>query len=156
MTHPILSVFDCTVFAQALINPEGPAGMCLAAAQAGRVRLFVSDFVIQEIHELPQKLSARLRITPERVLALILDLAKYTEPIDEVPERFTYPRDPDDAHYVNLAVAADAVFLVSRDNDLLELANDENFQRRFPTLRILNPPQFLSAVRAMVPTPKGR
>jgi putative PIN family toxin of toxin-antitoxin system len=142
MTQPIRVVFDCTVFAQALINPKGPAGSCLTAAQGGQVRLFVSDFVIREIHELPQKLPTRLCVTPERVHALILDLAKYTEPIDKVPEVFMYQRDPDDAHYVNLADAAKATFLVSRDKDLLDLAFDDDFKSRFPNLRILNPPQF--------------
>ncbi len=150
MTQPILAVFDCTVFAQALINPEGPAGLCLSAAQAGRVRLFVSDFVIREIHELPQKLPARLRVTPERVLAFILDLAKYTEPIDTVPERFTYQRDSDDAHYVNLADASNASFLVSRDKDLLDLAFDDDFKSCFPKLCILNPPRFVREVEAML------
>jgi len=143
MMPPIPAVFDCTVFAQALINPDGPAGSCLSAAQAGRVRLFVSDFVIREIHELSRKLPARLQVTPERVLALILDLAKYTEPIDTVPDGFTYRRDPDDAHYVNLADAAKASFLVSRDKDLLDLAFDDDFNSRFANLRIISPPQFL-------------
>ena len=143
MMPPITAVFDCTVFAQALINPQGPAGSCLTASQAGQLRLFVSDFVIREIYELPQKLPARLRVTPERVLALILDLAKYTEPIDNVPEHFTYQRDPDDAHYVNLAEAAKATFLVSRDKDLLDLTNRDDFTSRFPNLRIMSPPQFL-------------
>jgi predicted nucleic acid-binding protein len=63
MTQPLPAVFDCTVLVQALVNPEGPAGACLVAAQEGRVRLFVSDFVIREIHELPQKLRARLGVT---------------------------------------------------------------------------------------------
>ena len=38
-----------------------------------------------------------------------------------VPNLFALDRDPKDAKYVNLAIAAGADFLVTRDNDLLEL-----------------------------------
>jgi predicted nucleic acid-binding protein len=49
---------------------------------------------------------------------------------------------------VNLAVAAQANLIVSRDKDLLDLGNparpeSTEFHRRFPTLRILEPVQFL-------------
>jgi predicted nucleic acid-binding protein len=71
---PIPVVFDCTVFAQALINPKGPAGACLSAAQQNRLRLFISNYVIQEIRELPTKLPPRLGVTDERIEALIIDL----------------------------------------------------------------------------------
>lgn len=142
MSEPLLAVFDCTVFAQALINPEGPAGSCLTAAQAGHVRLFVSDYVIQEIRELPQKLPARLGVTSERVLTFILDLAKYSEPVENIPDTFAYDRDQDDAHYVNLAEAVKATFLVSRDNDLLDLMKNDGFKTRFPNLRVMSPPHF--------------
>ena len=74
--QPLRAVFDCTVFLQALINWRGPAGACLSAAQDGKVRLFVSDFVLLEIWELPQKLSAKLGVTPDRVARFLLDLAK--------------------------------------------------------------------------------
>ena len=41
--------------------------------------------------------------------------------LEAFPELFAYARDPDDAHYVNLALAADAKLIVSRDKDLLDL-----------------------------------
>ncbi len=67
------------------------------------------------------------------------------------PELFAYQRDPEDAHYVNLAVAADARLIVSRDKDLLDLmdlAKPEaaDFQNRYPALRILSPVEFLREV----------
>jgi uncharacterized protein len=137
-------VFDCTVFAQALINPRGPAGACVIAAQSGRLRLFISEYVLAEVRELPGKLPPKLRVDAGRVEAFIFDLAKYSELIEAVPELFVYPRDPDDAHYVNLAMAAQARLIVSRDRDLLDLmdpatADARDFQARFPTLRVTDP-----------------
>jgi predicted nucleic acid-binding protein len=68
--------------------------------------------------------------------------------LDPVPEVFTYPRDPDDEAYVNLALAACAPYLVSWDKDLLDLANEstaegKGFRQRFPDLSILDPVAFL-------------
>jgi predicted nucleic acid-binding protein len=50
--------------------------------------------------------------------------------------------------YVNLAVAAGAGYLVSRDRDLLDLMDQatavgKEFGQRFPGLRIMDPAAFL-------------
>jgi uncharacterized protein len=150
---PILAVFDCTIFTQALINPRGPAGACLTAAQKGHVRVFVSDHVLREIRELPAKLPDRLGVTSERVDGLVLDVVKYAELIENVPADFTYDRDPDDAPYVNLAGAANARFLITRDRDLLDLMDSAEFTRRFPGLQILDPPAFLRVLEAAFARP---
>ncbi len=153
MNPPIPAVFECTVFAHALINPRGPAGGCLAGAQRGQVRVFVSKYCLQEIRELSTKLPPRLGIAAERVDRFILDLAKYTEPVEDVPVEFTYDRDPDDAPYVNLASAAKARFLVTRDRDLLDLMQSAEFTTRFPGLEIIEPSVFLRRVEAAFAKP---
>jgi predicted nucleic acid-binding protein len=71
--------------------------------------------------------------------------------MESVPERWMYARDPDDAHYVNLALTAEAELIVSRDNDLLTLMDrhspdGKNFANQFPRLTILTPPAFLKHV----------
>jgi len=50
--------------------------------------------------------------------------------------------------YLNLAVGTEAVFLVSRDNDLLDLMTDftdeaKDSRRRYRRVNILNPVEFL-------------
>ena len=148
---PIPVVFDCTVLAQALMNPRGPAGACLSAAQRGQVKLFVSDYVLQEVRELPDKLPVRLGATLESVESLIQDLAKYAEFVASVPAGFVYPRDQDDAHYVDLAIACGAYLIASRDNDLLDLMNDSNaegwaLRARYPMFRVITPPALLGLI----------
>jgi uncharacterized protein len=68
--------------------------------------------------------------------------------IADVPGQFQYDRDPKDEPYVDLALAAQAVYLVSRDKDLLELTADEGFRERFPGLMVLDPAALL---REMAP-----
>ena len=56
-----------------------------------------------------------------------------------MPLVFAYPRDPKDEPYINLAIAADADYLTSRDNDLLDLMQDPDFTTRFPGIQVLDP-----------------
>ena len=143
-------VFDCNVFLQALASPDGPAGRCVAFAFEGKAKLFISTHVLNEIREVASSaiVIRKLRIRPDRLDALIENLPKAAVLIPVVAEVWTYDRDPDDAHYVNLALAARASLVVSRDRDLLDLMDISKphaaeFQRRFPSLKILDPLQFL-------------
>ena len=66
-----------------------------------------------------------------------------------MPQVYQHPVDPDDSHYVNLAVKAEARLIVSRDRHLLMLADParkeaQDFRQRFPALRILDPVQLLT------------
>ena len=45
-------VFDCNVFAQALLNPRGMAAQCLDLPRHGDVELFASEYVLQEVRDL--------------------------------------------------------------------------------------------------------
>ena len=126
-------VFDCNVFAQALLNQQGPAGRCLELAQARRVELFVSEFVLDEISELHLKLPARAGITAEDTEDLAKAARSFAKVLDPVPAIYAHPIDPDDSAYVNLALAAKAPLIVSRDRHLLGL-NDprDNLVERIP------------------------
>jgi predicted nucleic acid-binding protein len=65
-----------------------------------------------------------------------------------VPQVFSYDRDPKDARYVNLAIAAEARYLVTWDRDLLALADasrpeGREFQAAYAALRIVTPSELL-------------
>ena len=150
MTATTRVVFDCNTFVQALAAPEGPAGQCVQLAIEGKVSLFISPSVLGELREVTSrpKVIAKLHLVTERMEDFFETLEIAATLLAGFPEVFSYQRDPDDAHYVNLALAADAKLIVSRDKDLLDLMDVSkpeagDFQNRFPSLRILNPVQFL-------------
>jgi predicted nucleic acid-binding protein len=73
--------------------------------------------------------------------------------VPHVQEQWTYDRDPDDAHYVNLALAVGARLIVSRDKDLLDLMKESSqpgtaLRAQHLEFRVLTPPQFLAIVEA--------
>ena len=150
MNSPERVVFDCNIFFQALISPAGPAGKALDAVAEGRCLLFVSEFVIDELKDITSRphLVARFNLTAERVAFFLDSIAEIATTLDDVPAVFEFPRDPKDAHYVDLAIAAQAKLIVSRDLDLLSL-NDPltpegcDFRVRFPNLQILTPTELM-------------
>lgn len=150
MPSAVRCVFDCNTLLQALARPSGPAGKCVELALRGEVSLFLSPFVIAELRDVAArpKVATRLKLEPIRVAEFIAALEIAAAVLENFPTLFSYERDPDDAHYVNLALAAGARLIVSRDDDLLDLMKEkalvaEEFRRRFPALRILNPVAFL-------------
>jgi putative PIN family toxin of toxin-antitoxin system len=112
--------------------------------------LFISEFVLDELRDVTSRSSivARFRFTDERLKLFLESLVELATMVGDVPHVFEFPRDPKDARYVDLAVAAQAKLIVSRDRDLLSLgdsatADGRDFKSRFPELQILTPTELL-------------
>lgn len=126
-THRV--VFDCVVCAQPIINARGPAGACVELCRRGVLLLCLSDYLIDEIRQLPAKLSPRMRIDDARIERFLNDLGSFSIRIDAVPDVYHLARDPDDSHYIDLAIPAGA-----------------DFRKRFSAVRILTPEQLLTEI----------
>jgi len=145
------AVFDCVVYLQGAARRHSPAAACFRLVEQGRVTLCLSPQVLAEVNDvlsrplLQQKFPS---LTPEWVGTFVANVERQALLVTDVAEVFSADRDPDDAPYVNLAVAAGARYLVTRDNDLLDLMKEElpegkDFRQRFPGLTILDPVAFL-------------
>lgn len=144
-------VFDCNLIVQALLSPNGKAAECRRRVLAGEATLYISRQVVAEITEVLQRPSIRKfvpSLTREQIETFWEETAADAVFLHNVPEEFHYPRDPDDEPYVNLAIVARATYLVSRDNDLLDLARTHSaeaqaFRTRYPMLKIVDYIEFL-------------
>ncbi|MFN0124233.1 MAG: putative toxin-antitoxin system toxin component, PIN family [Blastocatellia bacterium] len=154
-----LVVFDTVAIVQGVINPKGAAGKCLACFHAGEIAVAISRAALREISDVLSRPALRDRfpqITDEKVVWLtgkLLDEGLY---VRNVPSHFTYPRDPKDEPYINLAIEVAADFLVSRDHDLLDLMDwhreeGREFQKRFRALRMVTPEEFLRGMEQPAP-----
>ena len=142
-------VFDCMVFLQAVGRPEGPARACFHLVDEGKTTLFVSSGVLAEVRDVLARPKTRQRfplLTPEAIDEFLRNVEEKAAVIAVVPNVFALPRDPKDELYVNLALAAGASYLVTRDKDMLDLMNDKDFRARYPALTILDPVAFLRAI----------
>lgn len=144
-------VFDCMVYLQATVSESGPAATLLRLIDNDALSLFVSNDILEEIREVLSRPKIRKRnpeITDERVDALINRVLEKATVINDVQQHFIYSRDPKDEKYVNLAVEAEVNYLISRDNDLLDLMightdDCKDFRRRFRQLKVIEPVEFL-------------
>ncbi|MCC6494018.1 MAG: putative toxin-antitoxin system toxin component, PIN family [Pirellulales bacterium] len=155
---PLSAVYDCNVLLQAMILPRGPARAAIEAVRDGRLALFLSEYITEELQRAASRpqFAVRFSLTGEKVTAFMASLAQISHYVPTVPSVLECSRDPGDAHYIDLAVAAPAALIVSRDNDLLALGNrstteGRDFAARFPGLTILTPPQLLQLLQASSP-----
>ena len=155
ISSPPKAVYDCNIFVQALINLNGPAGRCFEKAKDGHALLIASPFILAEVREIHSKTPAKYGITTEQTDELARAITSIATIVTDVPSVYHHPYDPDDSHYIDLALKADALLIVSRDRHLLMLMDSVrkealDFQTRFPTLQILDPIQFLHQLETQV------
>ncbi len=156
------AVFDCNFYLRAVVGTSGPAFDCLTLLGTSAYTLFISQDILNEIEEVllrPVLQQNFLALTPERIAALLQRLHAQAILIYNVPETFRYTRDPDDEIYVNLALVTNARYLVTYDNDLLDLARTEtetarSVRHRFPHLQIVDPLTFLQALASTKQQPE--
>jgi putative PIN family toxin of toxin-antitoxin system len=144
-------VFDCNILLQAVARERSVAAKCLNLAESGLIQLFVSREVLSEVEDVLNRPEIRAHfpdLSDEIVGAFLKRLQNLSMLVRLVPKKFSYPRDEGDEPYINLAVAAGADFIISRDRDLLDLMSghtDEGkeFRQRFRPLRVVEPVEFL-------------
>ena len=154
----ISAVFDGMVFLQAVGSRTGPAAACLSLVEQKHVKLLVSAEILEEVRDILYRPGVRKgfpTLTDEIVDEFIDHVVDLAHAIEQVPVAYRLDRDPDDECYLNLAIAAQAPLLVSRDKDLLDLMKDDAFRKAYPTLAIVDPPSFLAHVRAEIAKSTG-
>jgi len=147
-----VAVFDAGVLLQAAGSPAGPSGRCLELAWNGLITLQISAVGLEEISDVLFRPKVRKKfrlLDDERVQTFLHELQAAAQMVRDVPELVRYPRDPDDEYILNLALATKASHIVSRDNDLLDLANVNNhfgieIRKLAPALSIVKPEEFLA------------
>ena len=150
-------MFDCNVYLQAASRGKSLAAECLRLVEKGLVRLYLSEAVFAEVEDVLNRPEIRNHfrtLTDEVIEAFLLRLRRNSQIIRRILKKFNYSRDPDDEIYINLAVEAKADYIVSRDNDLLDLMTDhtieaKEFRQRFRSLKVIEPLEFLKEVRTL-------
>ncbi len=141
----IRALLDANLFISYLLSSTrltSAMGAILAAAAEERfVLLFTAGVADEIVHKVAERRDLAARITPDEVADLLAAL----DEIAETVPRLTGPlpsvsRDPKDDYLIAHAVSASADYLVSWDKDLLDL-------RQIDGLKLVNPPQFLQALR---------
>ena len=156
-TTDILAVFDCNILIQASANSRNPASACFRLAEAKTIQLFVSEKTLQELDEVLNRdyIKEYFKFTDEVIQEFLDKVRKVATVVKNVPKVFSLPRDIDDEIYINLAVEAEADYIVTRDNDLIYLMSgfdfeSKQFRQKFRPLKIVQPLEFLRIVEEKI------
>lgn len=129
-------VIDTNVFISAALSPKGKAYQAIAKAN--------NSFVIVQSQETYQELTERIyknkfdKYISNQDRQEFLSVIKSNSQFIEVTTQITACRDPDDNKFLELALDADAEFLLTGDKDLLALKSLAEYQKL-----IISPSQFL-------------
>jgi putative PIN family toxin of toxin-antitoxin system len=150
-------VSDTGVFLRASISPNNVSSSLLLRAVAGEIRLYISHALMAEVRDVLTRPNIRLknaRLDDAALETFLLQVEANTILIDPLPQHVRYERDPNDEHILNLAVEAQAAYIVSFDNDLLDLMKPSGgvaleFQRRYPTVTTLTPGELITRLNRL-------
>jgi putative PIN family toxin of toxin-antitoxin system len=138
------------IFFQWATLPAEPPGRQHAAVTFlvnSEIRLCMSPALFGEIRSMLTRpeLAARFKtLTPEHVADILDRTVAYADWYETVPNRFSLPAHPKDDHLFNLAIEAQAQFLVTWETRLLAVQGSrrpeaEASRGLAPNLKILNP-----------------
>jgi putative PIN family toxin of toxin-antitoxin system len=157
MSQAIPVVYDCIIFLQAAARADR-LHKTMQFVHDGTVRLFVSPDVIAELQDVlarPEITAKFPALSRQHVDVFLNDLLSRAAMVKDVPLAFTLPRDKKDESYLNLAIEAKVQYLVTWNNRHLtylmkhDTPEGVEFCRRFPSLRIVDPPMFLDEIRRL-------
>ncbi len=150
--EPIIrTVADTMIYLEASISEANVSSSFLRRVAAGEAVLYVSDQLLEEVRDVltrPELRQRNARLSDEALEGFLTAIEQGAVRIDPLPVHFRYERDPDDEHVVNLAIQAKARYLVTHDNDLLDLMDQtrpegKDFRRLYPDLTVLGPGDFI-------------
>ena len=100
----------------------GPPAAVLTAAREGRITLHTSPVLLAELEDVlgREKFAARIARIGSSVAQMMAGFRALAAIVRPAPLEAT-SRDPDDDHVLACALAANAVLIVTRDRDLLDL-----------------------------------
>jgi hypothetical protein len=132
------SVIDTNILIRALIKPLGSVAPIIVRLQEGRFQLIYSQELLDELIaklELP-RIKRKYQLTDNAITTFVNLLVELGERVQ--PERkVEICRDPDDNRVIEAALAGNAEFVVTGDEDLLVIG-------RFETIRFITPHEFLT------------
>ena len=140
----MLAVIDTSVYVSMLLSPRGSGAWLIALWSEGRYEIVVSPELFAEIVEVLNRPEIRGRVDAQRKLALFRRLrhdAIWTT--GAVDARGTLA-DPTDDFLMSAALEADARFIVTWDNQLIQ-------QKSCRGVQLVSPEQFISFVVRMRP-----
>jgi putative PIN family toxin of toxin-antitoxin system len=162
-TNPPIVVLDTNAVLRALADGSSASADIVRACERRAILILLSKPVLDEYREVLGEAEASGRfaaITPEAIVRT-LDVLRYVgEYLRNVRVTFRFNRGPDDARFIELAIAGRASHIISHDADLLSLPTSHTddgrrFRQRLPRTQVLDSVAFKRSHRHLFADPRG-
>jgi uncharacterized protein len=140
---PQCAVLDSTILVSAFLTPGGAADALVDHARAGRIIWAVAEDILAETARVlltTGRIQQRYPYTDADVLDYLQGLRQAALIVSDLPPFSGVVRDPNDDTILACAVAASALYGVTRDHDLLLLGTCES-------ITIVTPEALLTMLR---------
>jgi putative PIN family toxin of toxin-antitoxin system len=124
----LCAVLDSTVLVSAFLTPGGAADALVDQAKAGRITGVVAEEILAETAAVlltAERLRQRYPYTDADVHEYLQSIRQAAVIVADLPPLSGLVRDPNDDVILACAVAAEASYVVTRDDDLLSLGTYE-------------------------------
>ena len=129
---------DSNIYVSALIARRGNPYEFLQLARAGKIRLAVSDAILDEVADV---LERKFGWTPEDIAEARRQIEGFAQKVRPTVVLAAVKDDPDDDRILECAAAAHSDYVVTGDKHLLRLG-------RYDSMRIVNVADFLGLLKA--------
>lgn len=144
-------VLDTNVLLAGLVSKSSASQKVVDSLAARKVIPLDSPHVLEEYRKVlldPIIIDRFPNLTPRQVESVLHRLKYIGDEYRTTRIRFEFPRDPDDARFIELAIAGRATHLLTMDNDLLSLPTSrtdagKRFRQRLPNLEVHTPQAFI-------------
>ncbi len=136
------AVIDTNIFIRALIKPLGTVAPIVIRIKQGKFYLIYTTWLLSELREKlnERRIKGKYNLSDQEIENLFKLINQYGEEV--MPTRLIdICRDADDNHVIEAAIAGEADFVVTGDNDLLSL-------KQFENIRFIQPKEFLEILDA--------
>lgn len=145
-------MLDTNVLLAGLVSEFSASQKIVDALQARVAIPLLSRSVVAEYRSvlLHPEILARFPVLTQRRVAMALHRLAYVgDAYHSIRTRFTFPRDPRDAKFIELAITGHATHLVTLDPDLLSLPTERSdtgkrFRHRLSRMKVSKPGAMLN------------
>ncbi len=141
----IRAVLDTNTLVSAIINTKGSVAQEIYQNFiAQQFSLIISPEILEEVEEVSnrERVIKRHKRSKEELEAIISELASLSYLVPGT-SKIEVVRDPDDNKIVSAAVEGQATYIVTRDEDLLDL-------KVYQEIKIISPEAFMGMLRTQV------
>jgi putative PIN family toxin of toxin-antitoxin system len=152
-------VLDTNVLLAGLTSESSASQRIVDGLQSRRAVPLVSREVLAEYRAVllhPEIISRFEHLNAKRVLLALERLRFVADVYSDLRVKFSFPRDPRDAKFIELAIAGEATHIITLDRDLLSLPASrtdagKRFRQRLPKIHVLRPAELLDQFESVFP-----